>query len=714
MANIIGSWAVKIAADASGLIDGYRRAGAVTRDFASKAAGYAKWAGAGISNMFASFTRVDLGGYAGQFSGMAGAIASFAAATVTANPVAMALGVAAMGSAFLAYTQTGIRAVAVTTQLGREVGLTAQEAAGLQILATRIGIDGETFGDAMGKWAERLGALRAELQSGQAGPITRALEGVGINARAFTSMNLAGQFAAIAEATQRIENPMERVAALGEIIGNRLENRIGAFFRQAPDDIRNLARIASNVGINLGQDDANSIRQLNIDMKKLTEVIGGVFTSIHQGIAVRFAPIMSWITSMSTSLARDLQPAIRSVGGAIVSVIGFFSGGVMLAWVGLLLAGLRIFTPLLLGIGQMFDGVSRGFTRTWQAFQPLVSLFETLGGVIVSSLSRLFGGGGWFEVAGVIIELTVLGAGRLLTAFVDFSLRVLRDLIRTAQQIGIAFEGMAASYGIEVDFNLSSLNTTATILGELIAANEQVSNNLGNQMIAANMDMERRIRAAQAAAFGGASNQLTGFAGSMAAAMSGPAGLGALTGSSIADQISRANAEFGLTREQQEMRRAAELNLNALQIDRIRQLQLERTILEETAALTERQNQARAQIVQSNRSPYQVFLDRMQEINDMNIGGNARAGALMQAFSTLEGALPRQQERNPSAVLAGAVDGQRLLIEQQRRDQQQNRDPMERVRRVLEQANRIHMEQRDLARRMADAIDDGLIDVMRR
>ncbi len=685
MANVIGTWAVKIVTDASNMLAGFRTAAASTKRFAEQARGYASWAATGISGAVASLSRLDLGKTLSQFSGMGSALLGIGMAALTLNPYALAGGVLTLGGAFMAYTHNAISSVAQTAKLARMIGTTTEEAKGLSDIIEQQGGNFEETLPALRAWAVRLGALRDELRLGNAGEMTRALESIGINAERFSQLRAPEQFADLAAALQRLPTE-ERLAAAANILSRRGLPLV-PLLQSAPGDIRNAGEGARRSGFRISEDEAAAVVDTTKSFYKLKESAKSYFESIGVTFAVHAAPIMRWFADTLRDNIEHTGGLIRAVGTAFVAV----GAAAASFFVVPLLAGVALVAklrPILSAVGNLFDRTADGLYRVAVAFKPLL---EAVGKLLPSFDGEIKGVAGFIEAIAQSATTAVLDLGKAIAEMIRDTAIMARQLIRTYLQLSLALS--QASGGMVG--GLPAENRIAGFQDALLRIEASADATLQN------------LRDASAEVNILNSTAVAGGLGGMISAARKTAFEASPTWSSMAASIERANREIGRTREEVELMKAAEQGLSKAQIERIQLLQRQRTILEEMAREQDRVNQRRQQLAEQGRTPFQRFFDEMADLGTLGLaeGSQAWANAAAGVFSQLENATPKIEQRNPAATLATAVDAQRLLAEQQAASARENRDPQERVRRVLEQANRLHEQQRELNRRIAEAVE---------
>lgn len=664
--EVIGNFSVKLTASAAGLVTGLEAAATRIKSFSAMAITAAKATGAAVNAALASITKIDLGAQTSQITGLVSSVAGIAGA-VALGPAAVAAAIGAAGVATVAFAHSSADAVAQQVALGRQIGLTAQQAAGLQILASRQGINGDALQGGIVLWARQLGKLREELNSNAGGPITRALQSWNINAREFNGLGIEEQFARIAEAAARVPESAEKMSTLQAIISNRAA-AMAPLFRNQASELRGLNGVAGEFGYSLSQSEALGIAETVKSLKKLGAYISSWIGNMGQSMALVFAPaaqaagdtlkmlfdrakpVLNLIMRMGTAVA--LGPYIALIYG-ISKAIQF-----VMPW---LEAGGRIIDTVMTSVGTVITAVS-----------PIV---EDSIARMKFALGTLFGEGGFEGLMSVVLPVVAT----------------------FATGIAMAFAGVV----IVIARVVSALATVVHAVGN---ASQAVTGFLG------------RMSARTVVALG-----LTGFLPTPPAPTPPPS-----PANEVRDVVARSEASYqaGLDAKRRVQALMEETEVLRVGADvRERQLLIERGITAGELATFDRMvslnRQLRERVAMTeqirdlqNAAPGQSFANQVQQFQGLAAFGgpeglDAAAGGLGRAVQQLLASAPNRESRAPEAVLAGTVAEQRAIAQAQRQERDAQRDPVDLVRQEMVRLNTLAARQNEIGLRMLQALEDG-------
>lgn len=410
----IANWALRLQADASGLVNGLNSAAKQSQNFVQQVSTHAKTLASSINAATSSITGVNVAQQLGPLGNVISTLATAAGAIATGGVVGAVSAIAAAGGALVGFAQNSMNAVAAQVRLGNSLGITSQQAAGLQAIATRSGIALDNVGDSLGEYVEKLTALRREVSSGSSGPMTQALASLGINAREFIRLDVPEQFAQIATGVQQMQSPLDRNIALVELLGRRGQD-LAPLFRQPASDLRNMEGIAADLGHSISQTESNMIAATVRQVKELGAFVGSVFSNVGQGLAVAFAPIVSFAASTFKELIRHVQPFLVIAGGLIAGFMHVVNLPIIAV-----IAAVRVGMPVIAGLG-------RAFASMWQAAKNAFSPIIDLAHKVWAAITEAFDGADSF---GRLIEEVVADFGRFGAELIELFGRSIVPMIR--------------------------------------------------------------------------------------------------------------------------------------------------------------------------------------------------------------------------------------------------------------------------------------------
>jgi hypothetical protein len=384
----IGSWNVSLTANAGGMIRELERGATKIQSFSAMAVTATKTMATGVNSALVAVTGVNMGAATAQLQNMAGAALGVVAAIGTGGTVAIVGAVAAAAAAVVGFATASMDAVEVQVRLGRQIGITAQQAAGLQVLADRYNVSGDALSGGLNVWARQLGALRRELSSGHGGVISEGLHRLGIDATLFAGANVSEQFALIAEGSRRIGDGMERSAVLTDVLSRRAQEMI-PLFRAQGSELRNLNGVAAEYGYSISQSQAEGIAAAVRQLKELSRYVGSVFSMIGQGAALIFAPAASAAGTMLRELVTKARPVIN-----LLAAINFAFLIEIAAVITAIVAAVNFCMPAIVAFGKIIDVVASVVSTAFTIMAPVVTeAFAELG----KAFSEFGGDGGVIE-----------------------------------------------------------------------------------------------------------------------------------------------------------------------------------------------------------------------------------------------------------------------------------------------------------------------------
>lgn len=747
MAETIANWAVKLSADATGLVQGLQASASTMQGFASRAAIISKTAASSAVASLKTITGINLSGPAADMMQFGGALAGVGQGVFTGGIIGLATAGVALSGVMLTIANNTINSVAQLERFGSRVGLTAQEAAGLRSVAERARVPWDEMDDVVSKWGVRLGELNRELANPGGGAMVGMLEAMGINARAFASANLGEQFRMLREGTQSIENPMQRLAALGEVVGRRNAQTVMRLLNAPGADFGNLAEMGRQAGHDFTPEQGQSMLRLQKQIEETKIQAGQIFTQMAGPLAMVATPAIASVALAVRALVEQGRSLAPIIGAGMVYVFGPFSA--LITGISLLVAGLAY------GVGYVYERIQAGIARVMPfvtliigTVSPLISsigetvslTFEMLAEKFawVGGLVDLWWDGVKFAAIGVLVVIggAVIAALLGVTTAVEFTSAILarllarsRDAIRSLAEA--TNNDTLRNFASSLDRGASSMTRIATSAGEagrgIVSAVQALPGLLGQAGSAASMASQSWEHFAYAARrnFGQVTGpQLT----AQLAAASAVMGLfntntnapNAGGWSELASRMESENRLALLTREQAEMTRLQATNeyaianagIRRLMEDRLALAQREREINEDILRLRQNAEQVREQ----TRSPLETFRSGMEQLEEQlgrgMFGPETFRRRAEQLFNDLEKNDRTRQDRSPAAVLAGTVQEQAAIVASQRQERDINRNPQERIRATLERMEQHELQARRQREEMVVAIREIMVERM--
>lgn len=408
---IIGEWAVRLVANASGLVAGCEAGARTVRTFAQQARVATAAIGSGLNSAIAGIARIDLGKSTEQLQKVTGAVLGVGSAVLTGGGVAIAGAVTAATLALVSMASASMDAIALQEKLGQRLGITASEAGGLQVMASRVGLSSDDLSDGLDKYAHRLGKLQEQLNSGRGGPMVDALERLGINARDFIQLSMPEQFALLSDRMKTVSNATERAAVLGGLLGPRLAESFQGMIRQSSADFRDLTGLAQRFGVAVDAATATRIRATVKELKDVGILLGSTVGIVGRTLAVTLAPVAMFVGQTLGTLIEKAQPVLAMLGLGLV--IAFAP---ILAIISLVTAGVRVFMPIIEGVSDVIKDVGEAvgavFSEVWGVLQSVGQAFAGMvDGQWVGPLDHLKEA---LQFFGKVAAMTIRGLGMVI------------------------------------------------------------------------------------------------------------------------------------------------------------------------------------------------------------------------------------------------------------------------------------------------------------
>jgi hypothetical protein len=688
MSDTIGSWAVKLNADSSGLVQGLQSAQGSLGNFTSAAGTLVKGFTTQMNSMFAQITGSNVAQRLQPLIDMGRALVSFATSAATGNVAGMAAAFIAGGTSLTMFATAGMTAIATQERLGNRIGITAQEVAGLQMIAGRARIAPEDMGEMMRVWPMRLAELRHELDHG-GGRMVGALQQMGIDAQAFASASLPEQFARLAEGSQGIGNEMQRSALMADVLSRRGMG-LAPIFAQSADEIRNLSGVAQQMGYDISASDSRMIAGVVRDGRLLAQQFDATLSNLMQGAAVALAPFLSVVVETFRQLLVEGRPLIQFLGATLAAGVAVFASGWLVA-----MGVIRTAMPVISATGVFLDSLRHSLAEAYVAVRPLA---VEIGGMV----ARLLNFDGTIEGLAAKIREWSKSTIDVVREAVTF---IVREIGRAAGMFATAAETISRG---TILFGVAGavLNSNADLRGfaERMREVQQATNativSLQNMQAASqtvgltDAQWARRFAEIDRQVYGDRQNSHAGW-------------------TQMAQDIERAAAEMGMSREAREMLQLQRDLNDEVTREQERRLEIAQELRRQAEFVRDMGREADRQRDQL-RNPMEQFQSaqlRAQELfavtGDEDLFGRQMMNAAQQLERSVHSAV-----QAPSAVLAGSVEAQRAIAAAQRQDREDSRDPIDRLRSVMERAERQAARQTELQQQMVQALRDGRLDII--
>lgn len=183
---------------------------------------------------------------------------------------------------FQRFTSGAAQAVDETAKLARSLGLSYAELNELQIAADLAGVSSERLAGAFTRAAVTI----SQAQAGSS-TATKALDTLGLSVQSLAGLSTSEQFAKIAESIAAIENPTARAAAAVGIFG-RSGAELLPLFDGIGDQIRKAAEFAERFNLNLTNEQAKNVENVNDAFKLVSETV----KSLSARVVAELSPVL--------------------------------------------------------------------------------------------------------------------------------------------------------------------------------------------------------------------------------------------------------------------------------------------------------------------------------------------------------------------------------------------------------------------------------------
>ena len=450
---IIGEWAVRLVANANGLVQGCEAGARTVRTFAQQARVATSAIGSGLNTAIASLSRIDLGKSTEQLQRVTGAVLGVGSAALTGGATAVAGAVASATAALGAFATQGMESIAIQAKLASRLGITATEAGGLMSIAAQVNVSPDELVGGFAKFDMQIAHLREQLNSGRGGPMVDALERMGVNARDFAQMGLPQQLHALQNGMGNIENVAERNSTLMEILGRRAEGVLGPLLRMQGVDFSNLAGIGRAAGLAVDDSTAKFIASAVKELKAAGQGLGTTMSIVGRTLAIAVTPVALLVGQTISLLSQQAQPLLALLGMGLV--VAFAP---VLAIIAAVAGAVRLFMPIIQGVSEAVGFVGNAikdvFTEVWGVLAATVSAFTDAFGAGISNPLEFFKG--VLKSAGQAVSEIIRSLGMALTELVSM---VAGGVAKAAAGLAVVLAATNTATGAEWSGNLRNLQS---------------------------------------------------------------------------------------------------------------------------------------------------------------------------------------------------------------------------------------------------------------
>lgn len=277
----------------------------------------------------------------------------------------MTAAMAAAGAAIAAHlTKQGLEAVDAQAKLGRQLGITQAEVAGLTRVAKDAGIE-------QGQMESNLQALNKRLGEAQEGSGRAAdtLKRLGISAQELAEMPMAERMDTIGEAINGLSTQTEKASATADLFSRSGLDMMNVF-AQGEGAIERATEEARGFGTAVTEVDSARIEAANDAMSRIGDVVQGVSNQL----ASELSPILQGVAELFTDSASEAGGFRDQIENAVnVGIAG--AGALADAWRGIevVIAGGRVAIARLI---QGFFELAQVVNNTMQSGANAIENFE--------------------------------------------------------------------------------------------------------------------------------------------------------------------------------------------------------------------------------------------------------------------------------------------------------------------------------------------------
>ncbi len=450
---IIGEWAVRLVANANGLVQGCEAGARTVRTFAQQARVATSAIGSGLNSAISSISRIDLGKSTEQLQKVTGAVLGVGAAAMTGGVTAFAGAVASATASLGAFALQGAEGIAIQSKLARQLGVTATEAGGFLVLAGQAGILPDDLSSGIDKFALQVGKIREQLDSGGGGALVHNLERLGIDARQFVAMPVAGQLQALRAGMDHIEDATERNATLMMIMGRRAGEALMPLLRLQDADFSRMGDLGRRSGMAVDDSTARYVALAVKELKTTSRDLGTTIGIVGRTLAIAVTPVALLVGQTIGLITQHAQPLLSMLGMGLV--VAFAP---VLAIIAAVTGAVRLFMPIVSGVSEAVGFVGNAikdvFTEVWDVLAATVSAFTDAFGAGISNPLEFFKG--VLKVAGQAVSEIIRSLGMALTELVSM---VAGGVAKAAAGLAIVLAATNTATGAEWSGNLRNLQS---------------------------------------------------------------------------------------------------------------------------------------------------------------------------------------------------------------------------------------------------------------
>jgi len=194
-----------------------------------------------------------------------------------------------------AMTKRGLEAVDAQAKLGRQIGATQSEVAGLQRAFSDAGIAEGQMRSNLQALNKRLG--EAQQGTGQAGD---ALDALGLSAQELANMPVDKRLDAIGTAVNGLSTQTEKAAVTADLFSRSGLDMMNVF-EQGEGAISEAVKEMRMLGVAVSETDASAIERANDAMSRIGDVIQGVSNQL----AAQFAPVLEAVSNKIVGMVKE-------------------------------------------------------------------------------------------------------------------------------------------------------------------------------------------------------------------------------------------------------------------------------------------------------------------------------------------------------------------------------------------------------------------------
>ncbi len=225
-----------------------------------------------------------------------------------APQLAAVAGVAGFG----ALMKSSLSAADKIHKLNQRMGISTETLSQMQHASNLSGVEFDTTSKAL----ERMSRSVSEASKGY-GTGRKAIEDLGLNVDRLMRMKPAEQFEVFADAISGVENASDRTRMAMEIFG-RSGGELLPMLRQGSAGIRDMREEADELGLTLGQKQANAAAKAQDAMARLEAAGKGV----TQAFAVALGPTLAAVGNFLAKVLPHAADFTKKAFGAVIRVIG--------------------------------------------------------------------------------------------------------------------------------------------------------------------------------------------------------------------------------------------------------------------------------------------------------------------------------------------------------------------------------------------------------